>query len=172
MILELQAEPHRRIDEDLDGRERHHEPLGNSVERQLHFEAVFRNDQIPEAVLQHDCHFVRVFFFEALGENDARRLCEKRNVEVMFARQAALGDLIEDGANDPAHRILLDGLVIDHRPRRRHACLWRAFGPLPLNRSVNLYQLHAAQGCISCLQPEMKWRASVARCPPDRALPC
>ncbi len=87
LVVELQAVADARVDEDLDGGERNDKALRDAVERQLHLEAVFRDDQVPEAVLQDDRHLARIFFFETFREDDARSLGQKRNVEMMLAGQ-------------------------------------------------------------------------------------
>ena len=53
--------------------ERNDEPFRDVVERKTDLEAVLGYGQVPELVLQHDGHFVRILLLEPLRKADARR---------------------------------------------------------------------------------------------------
>src|SRR5690606_20999286 len=53
-LVELKAIRHARIEEDLDGGKGNDQPLGDAVECQLHLEANVADDELPEAMLEHD----------------------------------------------------------------------------------------------------------------------
>ena len=93
-FFELQAELHRRIEEAVDRLERHAEPFRNAAERQADLEAALGHLQIPELMLQDDGHLVRDIA-RAAGPTAARLgVGVERNVEMMIARQALLGDSV------------------------------------------------------------------------------
>src|SRR5262249_55583317 len=59
-FFELQAELHRGVKETIDGFKWHREAFGNAAEGQTNFESFLSNFQLPELVLQDDCHFVGI----------------------------------------------------------------------------------------------------------------
>ena len=165
--LELQRELRRRIEEPLDGVERHHEFLRHVVERQFDFEMVVVHMQVPVLMLQHDRHFLLVLLPQFLGDADGRMLCVERNVEVVLARQAGPLHAHECRPDDAPQGILSQQIVahqiLSHgfsRPRRSAASplLSRPAPHVPLApRTTNPNRIAArlAQGEV---------QASVARC--------
>ena len=148
LLAELQPELGRRVVEGLDRLERHHESLRHAAEGELHLETLIRHLQVPELVLQDDGHLVRILFLEALRDHNP--LCSgiEGDVEMVLAGKAAPLHEREDLADHPAQSLLGEEIVSD--VVFRHV-------PVAYSRS------EAEPPCI-------KWRASVARCPPKPRL--
>src|SRR6478735_852301 len=98
--LELQPELYRGIEEALDRTEWNGQPLWNAAERQSDLEAIFRNLEVPELVLQDDCHLLRILREQPRRQLDALGPGQKGDEEMVFARQAMRGGV---GQYPPQH---------------------------------------------------------------------
>ena len=73
---------------------------------------IFLDLQIPEAVLQHDRHFIGKFGDQMRRNIDADGLRLEGDIEMMLARQAVItDDLAEHAADHGAQRILHDFII-------------------------------------------------------------
>src|SRR5262249_19703400 len=76
-------------------------------------ETLLLDHQVPELMLEHDRHF-----FGKLGEDSRRHAHALRtgiesDVEMVVARQAMFGGVIEHGAHDAAEGLLREDVVAD-----------------------------------------------------------
>src|SRR5581483_10016480 len=149
-LPELEPELRRRIVERLDRAERHDQALRNVGERELHLEAVVRHLQVPELVLQDDGHLLGILLLEPFGHRDALGARIKGDVQMVLAGQALALHPRQYLTHDAPQSILREKIVSDlvlchERPPLRPFATLEAVTPL-------------------------KWRASVARCPPKPRL--
>ncbi len=122
--LELQAEAHGGVGKGDDCGPGHDQALLPAGEAQGHGEALRIGLQAPELVLQHDRHLVRIARLKVVGDLHTRRRRAEGDVEVMLARQAALGDLAQRLPQDTAqcaleHMVIAKGVaaLVLHRHR-------------------------------------------------------
>src|SRR6185312_9214337 len=104
---------------------------------------------VPELVLEHDGHLLRVLLEQPAGDAHARRAGGELDEEVMRAWKPGAGDLGQHLADDAAQRVLGKDVVADEI--LGHQC---RFAPSALTSSAR----------------KTKVEASVARClrtPPD-----
>jgi hypothetical protein len=71
------------------------------------------HDQIPELVLEHDRHFLRMFLAQAAGDLHAVAARVEGNEEMMIAGQPAGRDVGEHLFDDAAQRVLGEQVVPD-----------------------------------------------------------
>src|SRR5690606_25694275 len=102
-LVELEAIGHARIEENFDGGKGNDQPLRDAVECQLHLEANIADDELPEAMLEHDRHFFGVFALEAFRDHDARMAGVEGNIEVMVAGKPGLLNSSQDCTHDATH---------------------------------------------------------------------
>ena len=152
--VRVEAELHAGIVEILDRRERDHQPLRHIVEGQLHLKAVLIDEEVPEGVLQHNHHLFRVLIFQAFRKDRPRRTGAEADVKMMVARKATLLHPLQNGSDDAAQGFagqdVVTDLVLDIMPSSKFTGLGPSFRRRPS-------------------RPPVKWRTSVARCPPNRA---
>ena len=73
-----------------------------------------RDDQVPELVLQHDRHFLGILRAACAADSShALGAGVERDVEMMLARQAVLGGVLEHRVHDAAQRLLGQDVVAD-----------------------------------------------------------
>ena len=113
--LKLQAEVHCRINKCRNRGERNDQLCGHLIEAQSHRKTCLGDGQIPELVLDDDCHLVRKTFAQALGDVDPRCCSLERDVKVVDAGQctAAGDDLAKHAADNRAQRFLHDLVIGD-----------------------------------------------------------
>ena len=112
-VLELQGELHRRVGKGRDRRERDHQPLRDAAKRQADLEALLRDDQVPELVLQDDGHVLWILRTHALGHFNPFGASVEGDVEMVIAWQAAPGDVFEHSFHHAAERVLGEDVVAD-----------------------------------------------------------
>ena len=86
---------------------------GHAAERQADLERIVADREIPELVLQHDGHRLRILRPHPLGQPHARRHGVECDLEMVLARQAVLGGIRQHGAHDAAQRRLGENVVTD-----------------------------------------------------------
>ena len=77
--------------------------------------------EIPELVLEHDRHFLRVLVAQALGQAHAGMLGREGNIEVMVAWKSVLGGLGQELAHDSLERVLHHEIVAEEVLGHRRA---------------------------------------------------
>ena len=86
---------------------------GHAAERQADLEGIVVDRQIPELMLQHDGHGLRILRPHPLGQPHARRRGVEGDLEMVVARQAVLGGVRQHGAHDAAQGRLGEKVVAD-----------------------------------------------------------
>ncbi len=92
---------------------------GNLAECQADFKPGVRHFQVPELVLEYDCHFIRESLAQAPWNGNARSVRLERDVEMMVAGQSLSRHLREYATNHGTQG-LLHNLIIGNQ------AVWRA----------------------------------------------
>src|SRR5262249_21809174 len=112
-FLKLQTELHRWIEEAFDRGERDGHAFGDATERYADLEPVLGHLQVPELMLEHDCHLFRILRAHAGRKAHALGAGVKRNIEMMLARQTILGGVHQHLTHDAAQGVLGQDVVAD-----------------------------------------------------------
>jgi len=112
--LELQAELDGRIEEGGDRVIGNQQPLRHAGEGEPDLEGVVADVEVPELVLEHDRHLVRMLLAQALRQAHARRGGPEGDVEMMLAREPVAARLGQDLADDALERVLHHQVVAEN----------------------------------------------------------
>ena len=85
----------------------------HAAERQADLEGIVVDRQIPELVLQHDGHGLRILRPHPVRQPHAGRRSVEGDLEMVVARQAVLGGIRQHGAHDAAQGGLGEKVVPD-----------------------------------------------------------
>src|SRR5690606_17950602 len=110
----LEFEIDRRVVEAADRVERDHEAFRRVGEGEADFELRFGDLQVPELVLDDDCHLLGIFCLQVLRDANARCAGQEGDEEMVVTRQPAGRRYFRQNlANDATKSVLSPNVVTD-----------------------------------------------------------
>ncbi len=162
-----QADPHMGIGEAGERGERNAQRRGHAAEGEADGQQSgrFIHRKLPELVLQHDGHFLRILRLQSRRHHYARMVGAERQVEMVLAGQPVGGHVLQCAHHDTAHRLLGPGVVGQQAFRRWLVfVLHRGLGRVGAPHSACRRWREGQCGCR-----KESGGHSVARGPPNRA---